>query len=55
MGELGIMTLLNANTATDRMTDTEFFIGMIIYITTAIIAYILSYFLTVLIYKRKEY
>jgi hypothetical protein len=52
---IGIITLLNANTMPDTMTDTEFFTGMIIYLTTAIIAYILSYFLTVLIYKRKEY
>jgi len=26
MGELGIMTLLNANTMTDRMTDMSFYI-----------------------------
>jgi len=50
----GLSILLYASNGSD-LTDTEFLIGIAIFMVIAIIVYILSYFLTVFIYSKKEY
>lgn len=50
----GIIWMLNALYDFKPLSDTEFYLNMIIYMAIVLISFLLSYFLTIFIYRRKE-
>lgn len=51
---VGIIWMLNAAYDFQLVTDAEFYLNVAIYMAIVLVSFVLSYFLTTLIYRRKE-
>jgi hypothetical protein len=51
---VGIIWMLNAAYDFQPVTDTEFYLNVMIYMMIVLVSFVLSYFLTTLIYRRRE-
>ena len=52
---LGLIWLLNFSFGMDSVSDIEFFLGMVLYVGFVLLLFIISFFITVRVNRKKEY